>query len=113
MPTPTPTNEQTETVREIAKLSSFADAQERISSLNDEQWAAMLADITAWSSVKNQFTRLKGGRSGVDIDPGRTRMEIRNRVRVRLGLSELTEQYGDENQTGSSETCSVPIGYSW
>ncbi|MET0754055.1 MAG: hypothetical protein ABWZ66_11805 [Pyrinomonadaceae bacterium] len=104
MPTPTPENEQIESVREIAKLTSFAEAQTLVSSLNDEQWTATLADITLWGTLKNQFTVLKGGRSGVVIDPKESRLEITNRVRNRLGLADIggeTSDFACDNYTES------------
>lgn len=110
MPTPTPENDQIENVREIARLSSFTESKALVSSLNDEQWAATLADIAAWILLKNQFTNLKGGRSGVDINPGRARAVISKRVRKRLGLSELSEA---EDDSYSNSTGSVPIAFPW
>lgn len=95
MPTPTPTEEQIESVREIARLSSFVDTETKVSSLKNAQWAATLADITEWNKVKNKFTKFQGGRSGVVIDKSDNRLEIRNRVRTRLGLAEVDE-YGKE-----------------
>lgn len=110
MPTPTPEPGQIEKVREIAKLSTYDEAAALVSSLKDEQWAATIEDIALWATVKNQFTVLRGGRSGVDIDPGRTRTAITKRVRKRLGLSELSE---DEDDSYRNSTGSVPIGFSW
>jgi len=108
MPTENPTNDQIESVREIAKLTTFAEAQTLVSSLNNEQWTATLADITLWNSLKNQFTKLKGGRSGVIIDPANSRLEITNRVRNRLGLADIGKI--DEFVCGNF-TESVPIEF--
>lgn len=91
MPTPTPTEMQIESVREIALLSIFAEAESKINALNDSQWAATVADIAEWAKVKNKFTKIEGGRSGVVIDKEDNRLGIRNRVRVRLGLVEVDE----------------------
>lgn len=83
-PTPTPEEIQIETVREIAQLYSFAQSAALINGLNDVQWTATIADITAWNAVKNKHTQIKG--DGVDINKDRNRLDITMRVRRRLGI---------------------------
>lgn len=103
MPTPTPTSAQIETVREIVNISSVAETETRIETISDEAWTATIADITEWNKVKNKFTNLSGGPSGVDIDKSRNRLGLRNRVRVRLGLAEVDSYGSDINcHTGTS-----------
>lgn len=112
MPTPNPTPEEIESVREIARLSSYADSESRISSLNDAQWAATRADITEWAKVKNKHTIIDG--SGVKIDKDRNRLDITNRVRQRFGLSEL-DKYGTnlDSQSLIFTSCVIPTKPEW
>src|SRR5215204_3718925 len=87
-----PTPEEIEAVREIALLYSYEQTEQLIngqpeiadSGLNDAQWAATLADVAEWAKVKNKHTRIDG--DGVKIDKDRNRLDITNRVRLRLGL---------------------------
>lgn len=84
-PTPTPSAEQIEAVREIALLYSFAQAEELTNKLNNASWMATIADLAAWAPLKNDHTRIEG--DGVKIDNDRNRLDITNRLRLRLGLN--------------------------
>lgn len=111
---PTPTSEQIESVPEIARLASYAEAESKINVLNDAQWAATISDITEWAKIKNKFTRIEGGRSGVFLNKEDNRLAICNRVRIRLGLPEIDEYgmpRGGESIIFSS--CSVKTKAGW
>ncbi len=87
--TPPPNEALIEAVRNIALLNSFDYAATLIDGLKQAQWDAMLSDLTAWETVKNDYTIIKG--DGVDINSGRDRLDITNRVRRRLGLNGVDE----------------------
>lgn len=89
MPTPSPIPAQIEEVRELSRVSSYSEIEARINLLSDAGWAATINDLTEYSAVKNDFENIKI--DGVEINPERTKLAICNRVRVRLGLSEINE----------------------
>jgi hypothetical protein len=83
---------QIERVREIIGYTSFDDTSALVSSLNPVQESETALDIAEWNAVRNKFTRIKGGRSGVEIDKSDNRLAIINRVRRRLGLSAVDDE---------------------
>lgn len=91
-----PTDEQLNTVRDMARLSSSAEAASRLGAINAAEWQSVVEDIALWNRLKNKNALIKG--DGVDIDKGRDRLEVRNRVRGLFQLPEL-----DEN--GNEKTC--------
>lgn len=111
---PEPTEQQIETVREIAHLSSFKDTEFYLNRLNGAEWNATIQDIAEWAKVKNKHTIIKS--KGLDIDTSRNRLDITNRVRRRFGLSELDEN-GQVRKDWDFETddgtTSVGIAGAW
>lgn len=108
MPTPTPTAEQIEAVREIALLYSYAQTETLVEALNDASWAATIADIAEWARVKNKHARIKG--DGVEINKDDNRLDITNRVRRRLGLfpSSSSSSAGDSGPGGDYSSYTAP-----
>jgi hypothetical protein len=86
------TDLQIERVREIIGYTSFDDTSALVNSLNAVQESETALDIAEWNAVRNKFTRIKGGRSGVEIDKSDNRLAIINRVRRRLGLSAVEDE---------------------
>ena len=113
---PNPNDEQFETLREIALLSSITDAQFYVSGLTQAQWAATLEDLTEWAKVKNKHVQVKGGKFGVVINKNDNRLDIRNRVRGRFGLSQVDAEgrtpYSFE-EDDCSGTTSVDVCGGW
>lgn len=93
------TPEQIERVREIIGYSSYDGAAALCSRLNPVQETETIADIALWAKVRDKHTLIKG--DGVDIDKGRNRLSIINRVRRRLGLSAVESETELESSGGS------------
>lgn len=84
---PNPSEQQIEEIREIVDVSSTAEVAARVALLSQYAWTATISDIAAWIAVRDKTEVIKGG--GVEIDDSKTRIEIRNRVRVRLGYPKV------------------------
>lgn len=110
-PSPTPTDEDIDFVREIAGEISFTTVSALIDNLNDAQWSRALDLITAWNEFEpGSVMRLEnGGRQGVFDDDQAALEDIRRRMRLLLGLPELR----DASLTGGPATTSVPVLYVW
>lgn len=93
MPNPNPTATQIETTREVLALKSYSETSGLIGDLDDAQWAAQIADNALWAAKRNKFVELRGG--GVFIDPKSPLGRIRNRSRLRFGLSALQGEASD------------------
>src|SRR5687767_14873212 len=83
-----------ENIREMVGGLSYASVESLCSELNTAQEAAMLDDVDEWERIKNKGLRISGGTDGVDLDFGRNRRALRDRVRQRLGLSGLLSSGG-------------------
>jgi hypothetical protein len=83
---------QIERVREIIGFTSYDATAALCLNLNAVQESETIADITKWEAVRDRHTRIKGGRSGVEIDKSDNRLAIINRVRRRLGLSAVDDE---------------------
>lgn len=90
---------QVEQVREIIGLASLEATAELAARLTVVQIERTAADIAEWEKVRNKFTRIEGGRSGVKIDKEDNRLAIRNRVRERLGLAQVASLIESENSS--------------
>lgn len=104
MPTPTPTDTQVETTREIMGENSLALVAALVAAGNDAQWAATLDDVDEWlMKVRGHYARLNGR---VILNPADRAYAIRVRVRTRYGL---TEQIGADVLGGYGGSCAVPV----
>lgn len=111
MPTVDISDEDIDSVREVAGEISTATIATLIDSLNDAQWNRALDFISSW----NEFTpgsvmRLEnGGREGVFDSDQEALEDIRRRMRLLLGLPEVR----DASLTGGPASVSVPVLWTW
>lgn len=110
MPQPTPTNEDIDSVREVAGELDFDFVSTLIENLNDAQWNRALDFITSWNEfAPGSVLRLEGGREGVHDSDQEALEDIRRRMRLLLGLPELR----DASLTGGFGSTSVPVLWVW
>lgn len=95
MPVNVASPEQVELTREVLALKSYADTESRIGNLTSAQWTAQIADNNLWATKRDKFVELRGGKSGVFIDPQSSLGRIRNRSRLRFGLPALQGEAAD------------------
>lgn len=100
--------EQIEIVREIILSTSYSETAVLVAALNPAQETMTIADIAAWTSIRNKFTRVtQVGSIKMLADKSDNRLGITNRVRRRLGLSAIDSE-SDLNVT--TEICvSTPV----
>lgn len=109
-PLPTPTDEDIDSVREVAGENSTTVVAPLIDNLNDAQWGRALDFITSWGEfAPGSVLRLEGGREGVFDSDQLALEDIRRRMRLLLGLPELR----DSSLTGGFATTSVPVLWVW
>lgn len=103
----TASDEDIDSVREIAGEASFSFISTLIDNLNDAQWNRVLDFITAWNEfAPGSVMRLEnGGREGVFDSDQEALEDIRRRLRLLLGLPELR----DASLTGGPASTSVPV----
>lgn len=105
-PTPAPTEEDINFVREVAGELDYDAAATLIDSLNDAQWARALELVDAWNEVEpGGLIALAGGREGVKLSDQEGLDDIRKRMRLLLGLPELRSS----DITGLFGSVSVPV----
>lgn len=105
-PSPEPSDEEIDAVREIAGEVSFTYIGTLIDSLNDAQWSRALDFITAWNQfAPGDLMALEGGREGVKLDDATNLEDVRRRMRLLLGLPEMR----DTSLTGGFSSVSVPV----
>lgn len=110
MPLPTPTDEDIDSVREVAGEIDFDFVSTLIDNLNDAQWARALDFITSWFEfAPGSVLRLEGGREGVFDSDQEALEDIRRRLRLLLGLPETR----DASLTGGFASTSVPVLWVW
>lgn len=106
MPTPTPTDEDVNFVREVTGELSNSLIATLIDSLNDAQWGRALDLVEAWNQIApGDLISLEGGREGVKLIDQEGLDDIRKRMRLLLGLPELR----DSSITGQFGSVSVPV----
>lgn len=111
MPSPTPTDEDINFVREVAGELDFDLVSTLIDNLNDAQWLRALDLVTAWNEyAPGSVMRLEdGGRQGVFDSDQEALEDIRRRLRLLLGLPETR----DTDLTGGFGSTSVPVLWVW
>jgi hypothetical protein len=110
MPSPTPTDEDVDAVREVAGEFDATYISTLIDNLNDAQWARALDFATAWNGIApGDLIALEGGREGVRLSDQEGLDDIRRRMRLLLGLPE----FRDSSITGGAGTVSVPALWVW
>ena len=106
MPSPTPTDEDINDVREAAGETSRTFISGLIDNLNDAEWGRALDLITAWREITpGDLLSLEGGRDGINLSDQEGLDDIRRRMRLLLGLPE----FRDASVTGQPTTTSVPV----
>lgn len=110
MPSPTPTDEDVNDVREVAGEISRSGIATLIDNLNDAEWGRALDLVSAWREITpGDLLSLEGGREGVRLSDQEGLDDIRRRLRLLLGLPELR----DSSITGQLGTTSVPVLWVW
>jgi hypothetical protein len=89
-----------EKVRQIVNVASFSEVEARVRALNDAAWDETVEDIIEWMKIRNKFGGLSGGRFGIVSNKEGFRLEIRNRVRTRLGYPEVDANGQVQAETG-------------
>lgn len=109
-PTPTPTDEDIDFVREVAGENVTATIATLIDNLNDAQWLRALDLVTAWNEfAPGSVLRLEGGREGIHDSDQEALEDIRRRMRLLLGLPETR----DADLLGGMGSTSVPVLWVW
>lgn len=110
MPSPTPTNEDVNDVREVAGELDGAYVSTLIDKLNDAEWGRALDLVELWRAKDvGDLLSLEGGRDGVRISDQDDFDSIRRTMRLLLGLPEER----DASITGTAVTTSVPVLWLW
>ena len=110
MPSPTPTDEDINDVREVTGENSRTTISTLIDNLNDAEWGRALDFVTAWRNTEpGDLLSLEGGRDGVKLSDQEGLDDIRRRMRLLLGLPE----FRDASITGQPGTTSVPVLWVW
>jgi len=110
MPSPTPTNEDINFVREVAGELDNDFISSLIDELNDDQWARALELVDFWNETDpGDLVGLKGGRDGVQLVAQEGLDDIRKRMRLLLGLPELR----DGSITGGPASLGVATAWRW
>jgi hypothetical protein len=105
MPSPTPTDEDVDFVREVAGENSNTAIALLVDNLNDAQWQRALDLITAWNEIApGSLVALEGGREAVKLSDQEGLDDLRKRMRLLLGLPELR----DASLIGGPGTTWVP-----
>lgn len=90
MPSPTPTDEDINFVREVAGERDALYVGSLIDDLNDAEWGRALDLIDEWNKVTpGDLVALRGGRDGVWLSDHEGLDDIRRRMRLLLGLPEF------------------------
>lgn len=104
------TDEEVNTVREVAGENDDAYVLSLVGLLNDAQWERALEFVDAWAEFPaGDVLALKGGRDGVIDSDELARQDIRGRMRLLLGLSE----FRDADLTGMASSRSVRQQFVW
>jgi len=88
------TDAEIETVREIVNELYLPALIVLLDELNSAEEDAMRIDVTTWQKIRNKTSRLAGGRDALYTDPAEMRRLVRNRVRGRVGLTEIPADDG-------------------
>jgi hypothetical protein len=110
-PSPTPTSEDIDLVREVAGENDYTFISTLIDNLNDAQWARALDFMTAWDEYgPGEVLELTGQtREGVKLSDQGSRDDIRVRMRLLLGLPEQRSGL----LTGGPASVAVPNLWTW
>jgi hypothetical protein len=110
VPSPTPTDEDVNDVREVTGEISRTTISALIDNLNDAEWGRALDLVAAWRNTEpGDLLTLEGGRDGVGLSDQEGLDDIRRRMRLLLGLPE----FRDSSITGQPGTTSVPVLWVW
>ncbi len=110
MPSPTPTDEDINDVREVTGEISRTLISTLIDNLNDAEWARALDLVGAWREITpGDLLSMAGGRDGIHLSDQEGLDDIRRRMRLLLGLPE----FRDSSITGQHGTTSVPTLFVW
>lgn len=97
-----------ERIREIAGLKTYAQAETLSGQLSAVQRQATRMDIKTYGLVGEGTVGVKGGKEGADYSQSRDREDIRQRVRLRLGLDPV-----DPDLSPNAARLSWVVGEDW
>lgn len=83
-----PTPDQIEEVRTICRISSYSEIETRVNALSEAGWLATESDLAEYAKIKNKYYRTS---ADIPVEYAQKRLEISNRIRVRLGYPEINE----------------------
>lgn len=111
MPSPTPTDEDINFVREVAGELDFSFVSSLIDDLADAQWERALELVDFWNGTDpgDLIGLSGGGRDGVRLETQEGLDDIRARMRLLLGLPE----FRDSSITGGPATIGVATEFRW
>ena len=87
---------EVERVREICGLKTYTEAESLTGVLNQVQRQATRADIATFDAIRDGTVALDGGRDGVNYSQQRDKEEVRQRLRLRLGLDAINPQLSSD-----------------
>ncbi len=91
-PSPTPTDEDINYVREVAGENDYDLIAEIIDNLNDAQWDRALVLVTAWNNISpGDLLGIDGGRDALKLSDQEGLDDVRARMRLLLGLPEFRD----------------------
>lgn len=109
-PSPAPTGQQIDKVREIAGENDFDYVSDLIDDLSDARWIRALELMVPWAEYPaGDAIALQGGRDAVLYSSESSREDIRRRLRLLLGLPELR----DASLTGMGYSHAVRTTWVW
>lgn len=97
-----------ERIREIAGLKTCAQAESLSAALSTVQRQATRMDIKTYGLIGEGTVGVKGGKEGADYSQSRDREDIRQRVRLRLGLDAI-----DPDLSPTAARISWIVGEDW
>lgn len=110
MPSPTPTDEDVNDVREVTGEVSRTLIATLVEKLNGAEWNRGLELVDLWREKDlGSLLSLEGGRDGVRLSDQNDFDSIRRAMRLLLGLPEER----DASITGAAVTTSVPVLWLW
>lgn len=97
-----------ERIREIAGLKTYAQAESLSAELSNVQRQATRMDIKTYGLIGEGTVGVKGGKEGADYSQSRDREDIRQRLRLRLGLDAV-----DPDLSPNAARISWVVGEDW
>lgn len=96
-----PTTTQIEEVRVICRVISFSEIETKVNALSQAGWDATVSDLSEYAKVKNKFYQTS---ADIPLEYAEKRLAVANRIRVRLGYSEINENGDSLSVEGRNES---------